>query len=83
MLFWGLSHTGEGLSKCLQVLSVDSSQGSAAKGHSHTSSLSPQDTGDRGCGLPAAGVVWLAERLLLLWWPHLALGVLPVQVPAK
>lgn len=45
--------------------------------------LSLQDAADRGSGLPAPGMVRLAERLLFLRRPHLALGVVRVQVPAE
>ncbi|XP_032734717.1 solute carrier family 17 member 9 isoform X11 [Lontra canadensis] len=41
------------------------------------------DAGDRGRGLPPPGPVWLAKCLLLLWWPHAAVGVLRIQVPAE
>ncbi|XP_032734716.1 solute carrier family 17 member 9 isoform X10 [Lontra canadensis] len=37
------------------------------------------DAGDRGRGLPPPGPVWLAKCLLLLWWPHAAVGVLRIQ----
>ncbi|XP_053527308.1 solute carrier family 17 member 9 isoform X6 [Artibeus jamaicensis] len=42
-----------------------------------------QDAGDGGGGLPAPGLVRLAERLLPLRRPHPAVGVLRVQVPAE
>ena len=42
--------------------------------------LSLQDAGDRGCGLPAPGLVRLAECLLLFGWAHPAVGGLRVQV---
>uniref|UniRef100_A0A5F9DP73 Solute carrier family 17 member 9 n=1 Tax=Oryctolagus cuniculus TaxID=9986 RepID=A0A5F9DP73_RABIT len=45
--------------------------------------LPARDTGNWGRGLPAAGLVRLAECLLLLRRPHLALGGLRVQVPAE
>ncbi|XP_059263370.1 voltage-gated purine nucleotide uniporter SLC17A9 isoform X4 [Mustela nigripes] len=37
------------------------------------------DAGDRGRGLPPPGPVRLAKCLLLLGWPHAAVGVLRVQ----
>ncbi|XP_073861762.1 voltage-gated purine nucleotide uniporter SLC17A9 isoform X9 [Macaca fascicularis] len=39
-----------------------------------------KDAADRGSGLPAPGMVRLAERLLFLRRPHLALGVVRVQI---
>ncbi|XP_048078254.2 solute carrier family 17 member 9 isoform X7 [Ursus arctos] len=42
--------------------------------------LPVRDTGDRGHGLPAPGLVRLAERLLLLRRAHPAVGVLRVQI---
>lgn len=54
----------------------------AAQGHGH-GPLSPQDAGHGGAGLPAPGLVRLAERLLPLRRPHPAVGVLRVQVPAE
>eukprot|EP00071_Canis_lupus_P031378 XP_022264935.1 solute carrier family 17 member 9 isoform X3 [Canis lupus familiaris] len=44
--------------------------------------LPVRDAGDGGRGLPAPGLVRLAERLLLLRRAHPAVGVLRVQVPA-
>ncbi|XP_058989219.1 voltage-gated purine nucleotide uniporter SLC17A9 isoform X5 [Mustela lutreola] len=41
------------------------------------------DAGDRGRGLPPPGPVRLAKCLLLLGWPHAAVGVLRVQVPTE
>ncbi|KAM5304641.1 voltage-gated purine nucleotide uniporter SLC17A9 isoform 4-T4 [Glossophaga mutica] len=45
--------------------------------------LPGRDAGDGGGGLPAPGLVRLAERLLPLRRPHPAVGVLRVQVPAE
>lgn len=41
-----------------------------------------QDAGDRWCRISAPGLVRLGERLLLLWFAHVALGLLHLQVPA-
>lgn len=44
--------------------------------------LTVWDAGDRSCRISAAGLVWLGERFLLLWFAHFALGLLHLQVPA-
>ncbi|XP_036915940.1 solute carrier family 17 member 9 isoform X3 [Sturnira hondurensis] len=45
--------------------------------------LPDRDTGDGGGGLPAPGLLRLAQHLLPLRRPHPAVGVLRVQVPAE